>query len=74
MKCANHPDRSALGYCAHCGKPVCRACLVRLPTGTYCEACASSEDRPVRRARVFPWWAIALAVLGASILLRLLLH
>ncbi len=71
MKCANHPDRIALGYCANCGKPMCRTCLVRLSTGNYCQACASGEDRPPKR-RGIPWWALALGVLIVIVLLRAL--
>jgi len=73
MKCANHPDRIALGYCANCGKPLCSSCLVRLPSGNYCQTCANPPDRPAARRRI-PWWGIALAVLFILILLRALVH
>jgi len=69
MKCANHPDRTALGYCSGCGKALCPDCLVRLSTGNYCEVCADPQARP-RRGRPIPWWAIALAVLVLLIVLR----
>ncbi len=72
MKCANHPDRAALGYCAECGKPLCTACLVRLSTGNYCEACANPSGAPARSGRRIPWWVIALVLLGALMLLRAL--
>lgn len=72
MKCANHPDRTALGYCAGCGKPLCRACLVRSSTGNYCETCANPADRPARARRGIPWWALALVLLAGLILLRAL--
>lgn len=74
MKCANHPERTALGYCARCGKPLCKACLVRIPDGNYCEACASAEDRPARRRRAIPWWALVLAAIVALALLRAVLR
>jgi hypothetical protein len=70
MKCANHPDRTALGYCSACGKALCTACLVRTSTGNYCEPCATGANRPARTRRAIPWWAIALGVLLVLILLR----
>lgn len=70
MKCAHHPDRTALGYCSRCGKALCTQCLVRLSTGNFCEACANPQDRPRRGARV-PWWAVVLAALAVLVLARL---
>ncbi|HKV45679.1 MAG TPA: B-box zinc finger protein [bacterium] len=65
MKCATHPDRNALGYCAQCGKPLCKECLVKLRTGNYCEVCANNPGgRVIRPRRRFPWWTIALVVMG----------
>lgn len=72
VKCAYHPDRAALGYCAACGKALCTACLVRLSTGNYCEACADPQDRPAPSRRRIPWWALALIVLAGLILIRAL--
>ncbi len=75
MKCATHPDRTALGYCARCGKPLCKDCLVRLRTGNYCETCANApEGRTARARRGIPWWAVALVVLVALIILRALIR
>lgn len=74
MKCANHLERTALGYCAQCGKALCTACLVRLPTGNYCEACATAEPRAIRGRRGIPWWAVGLLVLAALILVRTFFH
>lgn len=74
MKCAYHPERIALGYCAQCGKAVCTACLVRLSTGNICETCANAEGRAVRVRRGVPWWALGLLVLAALILVRALFH
>ncbi|HLJ60423.1 MAG TPA: B-box zinc finger protein [bacterium] len=70
MKCANHPDRIALGYCSNCGKALCARCLVRTSTGNYCETCATSGDRPPRTRRAIPWWAIALGILVVLFLIR----
>lgn len=74
VRCAYHHERAALGYCSTCGKPVCKACLVRLSDGNYCQACATAGDRPAQRKRRVPWWALALAVLGALALLRAVVH
>ena len=74
MKCANHPERTALGYCGQCGKALCTACLVRLSTGNYCATCAGGEGRAVRVPRRMPWWAVGLMVLAALILVRALFH
>jgi hypothetical protein len=72
MRCANHPDRPALGYCSRCGKALCTECLVRLSTGNYCDACANPAATPPRRA--VPWWLIVLAVLVLIALVRLFVH
>lgn len=73
--CAHHPERGALAYCNACGKPLCRDCVIRLPAGNYCEACAESPNghaAKTRRAAPRPWlWA---ALLGAGLALRWLLR
>jgi hypothetical protein len=74
MRCANHPDRLALGYCASCGRALCRTCVIRTSAGNYCEACAARGDLPAPRRRAFPWWAVALAVFALFVLLRALGH
>jgi len=74
MKCANHPDRAALGYCSRCGKALCNECLVRLSTGNFCDTCANPGMGAARQRRPMPWWLI---VVGAAVLLflaRLLVH
>ena len=70
MRCANHPDRTALGYCSSCGKALCNACLVRTSAGNYCERCTTAGDRPARPRRMVPWWAIALGLLLLLVLVR----
>ena len=70
MKCANHPDRLALGYCATCGKALCSACLVRTSSGNYCETCAARGDQPAKQRRAIPWWAVALGILVILFLIR----
>jgi hypothetical protein len=74
VRCTNHPERAALGYCSTCGKPLCTACLVRLSTGNYCNACANAADRPAGTRRAIPWWAIIAVAFALLLLLRLLLH
>ncbi len=74
MRCANHPDRTALGYCAICGRPLCTACIVRTSAGNYCERCAAGGDRPARARRGIPWWAVALGALVLFLIVRAFLH
>jgi hypothetical protein len=75
MKCATHPDRAALGYCGRCGKALCKDCLVRLSTGNYCETCANAPERSPRTSRRgLPWWAVALIIVAAVIVLRALIR
>jgi hypothetical protein len=69
MRCANHADRPALGYCSRCGKALCNECLVRLSTGNYCDACANPAAAPPRRT--VPWWLIVMAVVALLVLARL---
>lgn len=75
MKCAVHPERSALGYCGRCGKALCKDCLVRLSTGNFCDSCANAPEPGVRPARRgIPWWTIVLIIAAVVIALRLLIH
>jgi len=40
-KCANHPEREAVGSCALCGKPICRECVAETREDKiYCYECA----------------------------------
>lgn len=71
MKCANHPDRNALGYCSSCGKALCSECLVRLSTGNFCEACANPTAAARRAAS---WWLIVAGAGLLFLLLRLVVH
>lgn len=36
-ECENHPDRSAVGGCVICGKPVCDSCTTRHNGRIFCE-------------------------------------
>jgi B-box zinc finger len=75
VKCATHPDRTALGYCGRCGKALCKECLVRLSTGNYCDTCANAPDRaPARVRRGIPWWVVGLILLAVLIVFRTLIH
>jgi hypothetical protein len=38
MRCANHPDKSAVGTCVYCGKVFCSDCLVEVNGNIYCKA------------------------------------
>jgi hypothetical protein len=75
IACANHPDRTALSYCAGCGKPLCLDCVVRLSTGNYCDVCAETPDhRPaVRRratSRLWLWAGLAGLMTAAYLITR----
>lgn len=39
MKCAEHPDVDATGYCRQCGKPLCSTCTRDVRGALYCENC-----------------------------------
>jgi hypothetical protein len=75
--CAHHADRAALWYCSGCGRPLCGACVVRLSSGNYCEACAEAPDhRPpaprAPRSRVWLWIGIAALAAAAYVITRML--
>jgi B-box zinc finger protein len=77
ITCAYHVDRTALAYCAGCGKPLCGQCVVRLSMGNYCDACAAAPDhrpgQPVKRSRT-AWWIVgAVIVMVVYVLSRLIL-
>ena len=77
ITCAYHDDRTALGYCAGCGKPLCGQCVVRLSAGNYCDTCAATPDhrpaQPAKRSRAM-WWVIGgLILAGVYVLSRLIL-
>ncbi|MDR3721265.1 MAG: B-box zinc finger protein [Candidatus Acidoferrales bacterium] len=42
MKCAQHADVEATGYCRQCGKPLCPACTRDVQGALYCESCLAS--------------------------------
>ena len=58
--CATHPDRPGTAECRRCRRPLCAACAVVTPQGTWCSAecgvlhkalkAASREDPLLRRA------------------------
>ena len=73
MKCVNHADRSALGYCSRCGKALCSECLVRLSTGNFCDTCANPTTA-ARPRRALPWWLIVAGAVVLFALLRLAVH
>lgn len=42
MKCAQHPDVDAAGYCRQCGKPLCPECARDVRGALYCENCLAN--------------------------------
>jgi hypothetical protein len=42
MKCAQHADVDATGYCRQCGKPLCPACTRDVQGALYCESCLAN--------------------------------
>jgi hypothetical protein len=42
MKCAQHPDVDATGYCRQCGKPLCPECARDVRGALYCENCLAN--------------------------------
>jgi hypothetical protein len=53
MKCAQHADVEATGFCRQCGKPLCPECTRDVRGALYCEGClasivASPQSSPVK--------------------------
>jgi len=49
LKCFNHPKRSSVNFCWHCGRPICAECLAGDREGrTICVPCAELLDREAR--------------------------
>jgi Domain of unknown function (DUF5668)/B-box zinc finger len=46
MKCAQHTDVDATGYCRQCGKPMCPACTRDVRGALYCEDCLAGIVAP----------------------------
>jgi Domain of unknown function (DUF5668)/B-box zinc finger len=46
MKCAQHADVDATGYCRQCGKALCPACTRDVQGALYCESCLASLVAP----------------------------
>jgi len=42
MKCAQHPDVDAVGYCRQCGRALCAECKRDVRGALYCENCLAS--------------------------------
>jgi len=42
MKCAQHPEVDATGYCRQCGKPLCPECTRDVRGALYCENCLAT--------------------------------
>jgi hypothetical protein len=42
MKCKNHPERDAAGFCFRCGRPFCDECLIESNGKNICKSCIDS--------------------------------
>ncbi|HOV32481.1 MAG TPA: B-box zinc finger protein [Candidatus Hydrogenedens sp.] len=50
--CINHPSVAATARCKQCGKPVCGACVVSSPFGSFCsDACREKFEVFSKRAQ-----------------------
>lgn len=56
MKCANHARTEAMAGCAGCGKPICRQCVVSLPSPSgeqaWCSECLAKAVQRKHRSRL----------------------
>jgi hypothetical protein len=46
MKCSQHAEVDATGYCRQCGKPLCPACTRDVRGALYCETCLANLVSP----------------------------
>lgn len=52
--CINHPGVEAAARCKQCGKPVCNACVIPAPSGSFCsELCRDKHAEFVERAQKY---------------------
>ncbi|MCS7173438.1 MAG: hypothetical protein N0A24_08665 [Armatimonadetes bacterium] len=63
IRCAYHPDRSALYYCTRCGRALCSGCVVKTASGNLCRPCVEPPARPRSRPGALWAWAVAGAAL-----------
>ncbi len=50
--CINHPGISAAARCKQCGKPLCPACVISSPLGTFCsDSCREKFENFSRRVQ-----------------------
>lgn len=72
MHCFRHPDRTAVGVCAACGKALCaEACVHDGPSGLHCDATCGRRLRQRRHGSdgaVSPVWSVLLVLLGGVLL------
>jgi hypothetical protein len=67
MKCAQHPEIEATGFCRQCGKALCPECTRDVRGALYCESClaalvATSQPAAVATKSSGPHPATALAL------------
>jgi hypothetical protein len=63
MKCVNHPEADAAGYCRQCGKALCQECRRDVRGVVYCEDClAATVMAPATTPAGAPNPGVALAL------------
>ena len=64
--CVHHPERTPLGRCASCRRPVCGECHIRLDGILHCRECLGVAEQSLRLEgpRVAPRIGTALVALA----------
>lgn len=47
MRCFNHPDSEAVAICKHCGRGICRDCVIDTGCGLACSPACEEEVKSV---------------------------
>lgn len=59
MKCFDHPQADAVGYCTSCSKGLCTACAIDTGSGLACSACEAKvrgAEKASRAAKTLPFF------------------
>jgi hypothetical protein len=47
-RCIRHADAPAAVMCHQCHKPICKACVVAMPSGSFCSAECAAMNKSVK--------------------------